>query len=99
MLCFSAQARETIASDPSFLEFQLERLVYPRLEAVRQAGIGDVVNGSPLSLGGKMKVLGSFSEARFAKWLKRESKTAVSEAVGETVGGTVGEGGDCHRSW
>lgn len=94
----SAQARETIANDPSFLEFQLERLVYPRLEAVRKAGIGDVVNGSPLSLGGKMKVLGSFSEARFAKWLKRESRSVVSETVGLTVGEIVGEGGD-RRSW
>lgn len=92
--CCSAQAREAIANDPSFLEFQLERLVYPRLEAIREAEIGGFVNGSPLSIGRKMKVLGSFSEARFAKWLKRESRSAVSE----TVGGTDAEGGD-RRSW
>lgn len=88
--CRSIQAREAIANDPFFLEYQLEKVVYPRLEAVREAGIGNVVNGSPLSLSGKMKVLGSYSEARFAKWLKRESQSVVLE--------TVGEGGD-RRNW
>lgn len=81
LLC---QAREAIARDPSLLEFQLELRVLPRLEAVRKAGIGDVVNGAPLSLDGKLKVLGKFSDARFHKWLKREGGGSV--AAGERVG-------------
>lgn len=44
----------------------------PRLEAVRRAGVGEIVNGAPLPLSGKLKVLGKFSDARFAKWLRRE---------------------------
>lgn len=68
-----------MANDPSILEFQLESLVRPRLEAVRGAGIGDVVNGAPLPLKGKMKVLGKFSDARFSKWLRREGRTPQQE--------------------
>ncbi|CAM9698309.1 unnamed protein product [Scytosiphon promiscuus] len=68
------EAVEVLANDPSTVEFQLETLVFPRLEAVRSAGVGDIVNGAPLPLSGKLKVLGKFSDARFAKWLKREGR-------------------------
>lgn len=73
------QAIDVLANDPSILEFQVESVVLPRLEAVREAGIGDVVNGAPLPLKGKIKVLGKFSEARFAKWLKREGRPRQQE--------------------
>lgn len=81
MVALLCQAREAIGKDPSLLEFQLELCVLPRLEAVRKAGIGDVVNGAPLSLDGKLKVLGKFSDARFHKWLKREGGGSVAAGV------------------
>lgn len=58
--------------DPALFEFQMEERVYPRLEAMRAAGVGDVNMGAPLSLTGKLKILGKNSDARFGKWLKRE---------------------------
>lgn len=69
-----------ISSDPSVLEFDMEGRVLRRLKAVREAGIGEIVNGEPLPLKGKLKVLGKFSEVRFVKWLKRE-RLATAERL------------------
>lgn len=79
------QAREVMTTDPSILEFQMERRVRPRLEAIKEAGMGtanlesednsDIDSHRPgaLSLEEKLKVLGKFSDARFKKWLGRGS--------------------------
>lgn len=98
LLALPLQARDIIARDPSLLEFQMEERVRPRLEAMRAAGVGDVDMGAPLSVAGKLKILGKSSESRFAKWLRRESQAKLErekqeeEAVAATAAtaGTAG---------
>ncbi|CAM9316626.1 unnamed protein product [Ascophyllum nodosum] len=84
------QAREAIVNDVTLLEFDMNGRVFPRLDAVRKAGIvGDVANGRTpqASLREMMRVLGRFSDARFVKWLARERvcPEAVEEHRGEAV--------------
>ena len=87
---WSLQAREAIVNDVTLLEFDMNGRVFPRLDAVRKAGIvGDVANGRTpqASLREMMRVLGRFSDARFVKWLARERvcPEAVEEHRGEAV--------------
>lgn len=70
--------RDTLKKDPSILEFRLEERVFPRLEAMRAEGVGDVDMGKPLSLAGKLKILGKNSESRFSKWMARETAAKLA---------------------